>query len=49
MPGLYEVVFTRSARRALERELPEKVATAAFEFIMGPAPRRSTQGRQAAS
>ena len=36
MPGLYEVVFTRSARRALERELPEKVATAAFEFIMGP-------------
>ena len=36
MPGPYEVVFTRSARRALERELPEKVATAAFEFIMGP-------------
>ena len=31
----YEVVFSRSARRALERELPEKVATAAFEFIMG--------------
>lgn len=36
MPGPYEVVFTRSARRALERDLPEKVATAAFEFIMGP-------------
>jgi mRNA interferase RelE/StbE len=36
MAGPYEVVFTRSARRALERELPEKVATAAFEFIMGP-------------
>ena len=36
MPGPYEVVFTRSARRALEQELPEKVATAAFEFIMGP-------------
>lgn len=36
MPGPYEVVFTRSARRTLERELPEKVAAAAFEFIMGP-------------
>lgn len=35
MPGPYEVVFTRSARRAIERDLPEKVATAAFEFIMG--------------
>lgn len=31
----YEVVFTRSARRALEYDLPEKVATAAFEFILG--------------
>jgi len=31
----YEVVFTRAARRALEAELPEKVAAAAFEFIMG--------------
>ena len=29
----YEVRFTRSARRALTTELPEKVATAAFEFI----------------
>ena len=36
MLGPYEVVFTRSARRALELELPEKVAAAAFEFIMGP-------------
>jgi mRNA interferase RelE/StbE len=35
MPEPHEVVFSRSARRALERELPEKVATAAFEFIMG--------------
>lgn len=32
----YEVVFTRAARRALEVELPEKVAAAAFEFILGP-------------
>lgn len=31
----YEVVFTRSARRALEYDLPEKVAAAAFEFIVG--------------
>lgn len=31
-----DVVFTRSARHALEQDLPEKVATAAFEFIMGP-------------
>lgn len=35
MSGSYEVVFTRTARRALERDLPEKVASAAFEFIMG--------------
>lgn len=35
MPGPYEVVFTRTARRALERDLTEKVAAAAFEFIMG--------------
>lgn len=33
-PG-YDVVFTRSARRALEHDLPEKVAAAAFEFIAG--------------
>ncbi len=31
----YEVVFTRSARRGLEEELPEKIAAAAFEFIVG--------------
>lgn len=31
----FEVVFTRSARRALEYDLPEKVAAAAFEFILG--------------
>ena len=36
MTGPYEVVFSRSARRALEQELPEKVAAAAFEFIVGP-------------
>lgn len=35
MTGPYEVVFTRTARRALEQDLPEKVAAAAFEFIMG--------------
>ncbi|MFZ1412164.1 MAG: type II toxin-antitoxin system RelE/ParE family toxin [Micropruina sp.] len=35
MSDAYEVVFTRSARRALEQDLPEKVAAAAFEFIMG--------------
>ena len=31
----YEVRFTRTARRALAEELPEKVATAAWRFIMG--------------
>ena len=31
----YDVRFTRSAKRALTDDLPEKVATAAFEFIMG--------------
>lgn len=31
----YDVVFTRSARRALENALPEAVAAAAFEFIVG--------------
>lgn len=35
MSERYEVVFTASARRALESELPEKVAAAAFEFIIG--------------
>ncbi|WP_448237122.1 type II toxin-antitoxin system RelE family toxin [Microbacterium paulum] len=36
MSGPYTVVFTQSARRALEITLPESVATAAFEFIVGP-------------
>ena len=36
MSSTYEVVFTRSARRALEIALPESVAAAAFEFIVGP-------------
>lgn len=36
MSRSYEVVFTRSARRALENTLPESVAAAAFEFIVGP-------------
>lgn len=35
MTDRYEVVFTSTARRAVEFDLPEKVATAAFEFIMG--------------
>lgn len=35
MSQRFEVVFTRSARRALEQELPEAVAAAAFEFIVG--------------
>lgn len=35
MTDAYEVVFTPSARRALAHELPESVAAAAFEFIVG--------------
>jgi len=31
----YTVCFSASARRALSETLPEKVAAAAFEFIMG--------------
>ncbi|MHB1171245.1 MAG: type II toxin-antitoxin system RelE family toxin [Lacisediminihabitans sp.] len=31
----YEVRFSRSAKRALTHDLPEKVAAAAFEFIVG--------------
>ena len=34
--GGYDVVLTRSARRALEEQLPEAVAAAAFKFIAGP-------------
>jgi len=33
--GPYEVRFTPGAKRALSHDLPEKVATAAFEFIVG--------------
>lgn len=36
MTDAYEVIFTRTARRALECDLPEKVAAAAFKFILGP-------------
>lgn len=35
MNAPFQVVFSRSARRALEQDLPEKIAAAAFEFIMG--------------
>lgn len=31
----YAVRFTRSAQRALAEDLPEKIATAAWNFIMG--------------
>jgi mRNA interferase RelE/StbE len=31
----YEVRFSRSAKRALTTELPEKVATALWNFVMG--------------
>jgi mRNA interferase RelE/StbE len=34
-PAPYEIYWTAPARRAL-RKLPEKVATAAIEFIYGP-------------
>jgi len=32
----HRVVYSAAARRALTSGLPEKVATAAFEFIEGP-------------
>ena len=35
MTGEYEVIFSSRARRALEHELPEKVAAAVFAFVMG--------------
>jgi mRNA interferase RelE/StbE len=35
MTGPYEVRFSRSAKRSLTSELPEKVAAAAYEFITG--------------
>lgn len=31
----FEVRFSRSAKRALSHDLPEKIATAAWQFIMG--------------
>lgn len=34
--GSEEVVFTRSARRALKITLPKSVAAAVLEFIVGP-------------
>ncbi|WP_368497048.1 type II toxin-antitoxin system RelE/ParE family toxin [Herbiconiux sp. A18JL235] len=35
MNPVYDVRFTRSVKKALAEDLPEKVAAAAFEFIMG--------------
>lgn len=35
MSERYEVRFSRSAKRALTTDLPEKIAAAAFEFITG--------------
>lgn len=35
MPQAYDIAWTPTAKRALQR-LPEKVATAAVEFIYGP-------------
>lgn len=33
---MYQIALARSARRALEIDLPESVAVAAWEFITGP-------------
>lgn len=35
MSARYEVRFSKSAKRALTHDLPEKVAAAALEFITG--------------
>lgn len=35
MSPKYEVKFSKSAKCALTRDLPEKIAAAAFEFITG--------------
>jgi mRNA interferase RelE/StbE len=35
MTGPYVIRFSRSAKRSLTHELPEKVAAAAYEFITG--------------
>lgn len=36
MTERYTVVFTGGAKRALEKDLPERIAAAAFAFILGP-------------
>lgn len=35
MSERYEIRFSRSAKRALTHDLPEKIAAAAYEFITG--------------
>lgn len=35
MSERYELRFSRSAKRALTHDLPEKIAAAAYEFITG--------------
>ena len=35
-PGAFDVIFAPQARRALSVKLPESVAAAALEFILGP-------------
>ncbi len=32
----YEIVWSRAARRAVQEELPESVAAACIEFVLGP-------------
>ena len=41
IPQAYDIAWTPTSKRALQR-LPEKVATAAVEFIYGPWPRSLT-------
>ena len=36
MTDRFEIVLMPTAQRALQMGLPEKIATAAIEFIMGP-------------
>lgn len=33
---IYQIELTKSARRALEKDLPESAAVACWEFIRGP-------------
>jgi len=35
-PATYRVVLSPAAKRAVERELPERVAVAVVEFLYGP-------------